>query len=133
MINKVTGKLRPLNDNVLVTDMNFGEQTSKGGIVLRSDDGKSEGVKPRWGRVWAVGPTQEDFKVGDWILVEHGRWTRGVTVVEDGGNEIIVRRVEVKSIIGSSEAKPEGLELGTLSSSVTEATFKPEMFMGAQY
>jgi co-chaperonin GroES (HSP10) len=133
MINKVTGKLRPLNDNVLVTDMNFGEQTSKGGIVIRSDDGKSEGVKPRWGRVWAIGPKQEDFKVGDWILVEHGRWTRGVTVVEEDGSEIIVRRVEVKSIIVSSETKPEGLELGTLSSSVTEATFKPEMFMGAQY
>lgn len=130
---KVTGKLRPLNDNVLITDMNFGEQTSKGGIVIRSDDGKSEGVKPRWGRVWAIGPNQKDFKIGEWILVEHGRWTRGVTVVEEDGNEIIVRRVELKSIIGSSETQPDGLELGELSSSVTEATFKPEMFMGAQF
>jgi co-chaperonin GroES (HSP10) len=130
---KVTGKLRPLNDNVLITDMNFGEQTSKGGIVIRSDDGKSEGVKPRWGRVWAVGPAQHDVKVGDWIYIEHGRWTRGVTVVEEDGTEIIIRRVEVKSIIASSETKPDGLELGALSSSVTEATFKPEMFMGAQF
>ena len=132
-MSKVYGKLVPIRDGVIVTDMNFGEQQTSSGIVIKSDDGKSEGVRPRWGRVYAVGKDQTDVKVGDWILIEHGRWTRGATVVEEDGTEITVRRVEVKSIIGWSTEAPSGIELGELSSSVTEATFKPEMFMGAQY
>ena len=78
---KVTGKLKPIRDNVLVTDMDFGEQVTASGIYIPSDDGKSEGVKSRWGRVWAIGPEQQDVKVGEWILIEHGRWTSGITVV----------------------------------------------------
>ena len=132
-MSKVYGKLVPIRDGVIVTDMNFGEQQTSSGIVIKSDDGKSEGVRPRWGRVYAVGKDQTDVKIGDWILIEHGRWTRGATVVEEDGTEITVRRVEVKSIIGWSTEAPSGIELGELSSSVTEATFKPEMFMGPQY
>jgi co-chaperonin GroES (HSP10) len=56
----VTGKLIPLHKNVFVTDMNFDQQISKGGIIIPGDDGKDEGIKPRWGRVFAVGPEQED-------------------------------------------------------------------------
>ena len=77
---KVVGKIIPIRDNVLVTDMNFDNRVSAGGIILPSDDGKSEGIRHRWARVWAIGPEQKDVKVGEWIRLEHGRWTRGVTV-----------------------------------------------------
>lgn len=73
---KIKGKLMPLRDRVLVSDMEFGEEVTTSGIVIQSDNGKAHGVKPRWGKVWAVGPEQKDVKVGDWICVEHGRWTR---------------------------------------------------------
>ena len=76
----VASKLRPIHKHILVRDMNFGEQYTAGGIFIPSDDGKSEGVKPRWARVFAVGPEQTEVKVGEWILVEHGRWTRGLEV-----------------------------------------------------
>jgi co-chaperonin GroES (HSP10) len=132
-MSKVYGKLIPIRDGVIVSDMNFGEQQTKSGIVIKSDDGKSEGVRPRWGRVYAIGKTQKDVKVGDWILIEHGRWTRSATVVQEDGTEITVRRVEVKSIIGWSHEAPSGIELGELSSSVTEATFTPEMFAQPHY
>ena len=131
-MNVIKGKIKPLKDNVIVTDMNFGEQTTRSGLVILSNDGKSEGVHPRWGRVWAIGPDQKDVKVGDWIMVEHGRWTRGVTV-EENGEEIIIRRVEVKSIMMISEEKPAGLELGNFSSTEQGQTFKPEMFTGPQW
>jgi co-chaperonin GroES (HSP10) len=65
----VKGKLIPVRDNVLISDMDFGEQKTKGGIVILSDDGKSEGVKSRWGKVWAIGAEQKEiqgfFKVED--------------------------------------------------------------------
>jgi co-chaperonin GroES (HSP10) len=110
-MNVVKGKLIPLRDNVLVTDMNFEEQKTASGIIVQSDDGKAHGVKPRWCKVWAVGPEQTDVTVGEWILIEHGRWTRGVTV-DDNGTEIIIRRVETTSIMASADDKPNDFYIG---------------------
>lgn len=101
----VKGKLRPLRNNVLVSDMSFEEQTTASGIVIQSDDGKSHGVKPRWARVWAIGPEQAEVKVGEWIYVEHGRWTRGIKVEEEG-KEIVIRRVDTEAILLQAEEKP---------------------------
>jgi len=131
-MSKVTGKLIPIRDNVLVTDMNFDARISKGGIVLPSDDGKSEGVRHRWGRVWAIGPEQKDVKVGEWILLEHGRWTRGVTVVEEDGNEITIRRADIKAILMVSEEKPPEDTFGT-HSQVSHQTFDPSTFSRPMY
>ena len=111
-MNVVEGKLVPLNNNILVTDMNFEEQKTASGIIIQSDDGKAHGVKPRWCKVWAIGPDQTDVKVGDWIYVEHGRWTRGVTVKDDSGKEIIIRRVEPESVLLQSDEKPSDVYLG---------------------
>ena len=110
-MNVVKGKLKPLRDNVLVTDMNFEEQTTASGIIIQSDDGKSHGVKSRWARVWAVGPEQQDVKVGEWIYSDHGRWTRGVKV-EDNGQEIVIRRVETSSILLQADERPSDAYLG---------------------
>jgi co-chaperonin GroES (HSP10) len=126
-MSKITGKLIPIRDNVLVTDMNFDARVSKGGIVLPSDDGKSEGVRHRWGRVWAIGPQQKDVSVGDWILLEHGRWTRGVTVVEEDGTEIIIRRADIKAILMVTEEKPAEDTFG-VHGQVTHQTFDPSTF-----
>jgi co-chaperonin GroES (HSP10) len=109
-MNVVKGKLKPLRDNVLVTEMSFEEQTTASGIIIQSDDGKTRGVKPRWCKVWAVGPEQIDVKVGEWIYVEHGRWTRGVKVEEDG-NEIIIRRVDTAAIMLQAEEPPNDIYL----------------------
>lgn len=105
-MNKVAGKIIPLNDNILVSDMNFDERKTSGGIVLLSDDGKSEGVRHRWGKVWAIGPKQQDVKIGDWILVEHGRWTRGVTFVDENGEEKVIRRIDVNAILMVTDEEP---------------------------
>jgi co-chaperonin GroES (HSP10) len=109
--NTVKGKLKPIRKNVLVTDMNFEEQKTSSGIIIRSDDGKTHGVKPRWCRVYAVGPEQTDVEVGEWILVEHGRWTRGVTVEEDG-KEFVIRRVDPENILLKSNEKPNDVYIG---------------------
>ncbi len=110
-MNIVDGKLKPLGDNILVTDMSFDEQKTASGIVILSDDGKTQGVKPRWCKVWAIGPEQQDVQVGDWIFVEHGRWTRGVIVKEDN-KEIIIRRVDPEAVLLQSEEKPNDVYLG---------------------
>jgi len=107
--------------------MNFDVRVSAGGIVLPSDDGKSEGVRHRWGRVWAIGPQQKDVKVGEWILLEHGRWTRGVKVVDEDGNEIIIRRADINAILMVTDENPGDNTFG-MHSKVEHATFDPSTF-----
>lgn len=103
---KVTGKIIPLRDNVLVSNMDFGFETTKSGIILTSDDGKTQGIHPRWGKVWAVGPEQKDIQVGEWVCVEHGRWTR--TVKFETENEIIdLRMIDTNAILITSNEKPD--------------------------
>lgn len=99
-------KIRPILDHIIVQDMEFGEQKTKSGIIIVNDDGKQHGIKPRWGKVYAIGPKQCDINVGDWVLVEHGRWTRGIDLENDDGSLITVRRVEPSAIMLSSDQKP---------------------------
>jgi co-chaperonin GroES (HSP10) len=101
-------QLQPLGESVIVSDMNFEERISTGGIIIMTDNGKSTGIRPRWGRVYAVGPDQQDIKVGDWICVEHGRWTRGLDI-EDENGKITLRRVDPKDIMMTADEKPDDL------------------------
>jgi co-chaperonin GroES (HSP10) len=124
---KVVGKIIPIRDNILVTDMNFDARVSAGGIVLPSDNGKSEGIRHRWGRVWAIGPEQKDVQVGEWILLEHGRWTRGVTVELEDGSEIVIRRADINAILMVTDEDPGDNTFG-VHSKVEHATFDPSTF-----
>jgi co-chaperonin GroES (HSP10) len=99
-------KLQALNDSVLVEDMTFDERLSNGGIVLLNDNGKSSGIRPRWGKVYAVGPEQQDVRVGEWICVAHGRWTRGLDIEDDSGKRTI-RKIDPKDILMSADERPQ--------------------------
>ena len=98
-------EIKPLNKRVLVCRMRFGEVKTRGGIIMLDDDGKGLGIHPRWCQVYAVGPKQEDVKVGQWLLVAHGRWTRGMVVDKDGVKEE-VRMVDEKDILLVSDEEP---------------------------
>lgn len=98
-------QLRPIHDTVLVTEMNFADRVTTGGILIPSDNGKNHGIRPRWGRVFAVGPEQTDVEIGQWICVEHGRWTRAVQLELPEG-ATMVRRVDPKDILLVSDTEP---------------------------
>lgn len=98
-------KLRALHDDIIVSDMIFDERITTSGIVLLSDNGKSSGIRPRWGKIYAVGPKQTQFHVGQWVCVAHGRWTRGVEIEDDSGTQII-RRIDNNEILLVSDEKP---------------------------
>ena len=97
--------MRALKDHVLVADMNFKERITSGGIQLLSDDGRTAGIRPRWAQIYAVGPEQQDVRPGQWILVAHGRWTRGVSV-EVSDNEHTLRRIDANDILLVSDTEP---------------------------
>lgn len=98
-------QIQPLRDHVLVAEMNFEGRTLSSGIVLLNDNGKSDGIRPRWGQVYAVGPEQSEVQVGQWICVAHGRWTRGVEIEDETGKKTI-RRIDHKDILLVSDSDP---------------------------
>jgi co-chaperonin GroES (HSP10) len=102
----VENDIKPLKKRVLVSDMHFGERKSAGGIILMDDDGSEGGIHPRWGKVYAIGDQQEDVKVGEWVMVSHGRWSRGFKVKKDGV-ELEVRMIDENDILLVSDDEPE--------------------------
>lgn len=90
--------IKALHDNILVKDMHFGERFTSNGILLPDDDKTSTGIRPRWAEVYAIGDKQTDVKVGQYVLVSHGRWTRGIKI-EVNGEEITLRRIDNNDIL----------------------------------
>jgi hypothetical protein len=97
-------QIRPLGTTVIVSDMSFDGRTLNSGIVLLSDDGKGYGIRPRWGRVYAVGPEQTDVAVGQWVMVAHGRWTRGIDICDESG-ELTLRKIDPNDILMVSDSE----------------------------
>lgn len=109
-------KLKFMHDNVIVSEMKFDERITKGGIVLLDDDKKSSGIRPRWAKIYGVGPDQKDpeLQPGKYILITHGRWTRGITVETPEG-KVTLRKVDLNDILLVSD---EPMEDETMSDKV---------------
>jgi len=99
-------KVKALPKKVLVTDLERGSRIVNG-IILPDDNGKSEGIRPRWGKVYSVGDDITEIVPGQWILIENGRWTR-MLKVKDGETDIQLWGVEwPKSVMLVSDTDPE--------------------------
>lgn len=101
---KIKG-VKPIGDQVIVIEMSFEERFTNTGILLLNDDKKTDGIRPRWAKVYAIGPEQKDVEVGQWICIEHGRWTRGSNVIING-ESMVIRRVDPSSIMLVSDERP---------------------------
>ena len=93
-------QIKALHDNILVSDMEFDTRITQSGLILPNDNGTTLGIRPRWGRVYAVGKDQKEIKVGQWIMVAHGRWTRGIDI-DDGTqtHKRTIRKIDPKDIL----------------------------------
>jgi hypothetical protein len=119
--------VRALPKDVLVIDMDMGEMTTSSGIVIQSDDGKAHGIKPRWAKVYKVGTEVTDIKEGQWVLIEHSRWTRKIKI-DDGQGEKEFQKVETKSIMMVADERPNDIYIGQEYGHGSTATIRPEDF-----
>ena len=100
-------KLRALNNKILCHFIEKGEQTSRGGIIMMDDDAREGGIRPRWMQVYSVGPEVRDITEGQWIMVEHGRWTHGMTMRNEANEEFTLWSAEEESVLLISDEEPE--------------------------
>ena len=103
-------------EDIIIENMNFGMRTTSSGIVLQADDGKDSGIRPRWALVHTVGPEQKDVKKGDWVLVEHGRWTRSWKMTNKDGVDRELRKADPAKVIAiwTGEGEPQDDAVGLL-------------------
>ena len=104
---------RPIQRHIIVTDMEFDERVTNTGIIIPNDDMKSSGIRPRWAQVYAIGPEfkSDELKVGNWICIAHGRWTRGIEVEDEEGPKPL-RRVDENDILLISDEPVDDLTMG---------------------
>jgi len=101
--------VRAIGEDILLTNMYFGEEKTAGGIIMTSQDGKVDGIKPRWGQVYSIGPNYkhtDQVHIGDWVLMEHGRWSRGMLIEDEEGIEWVLRKADPEAMLVVSEEEP---------------------------
>lgn len=105
---------RPIGAHIIVCDMSFDVRITSSGILLPNDDMKSAGIRPRWGKIYAIGKENKDdqFQVGKWVLVSHGRWSRGVEIEDEEGKKTI-RRIDPKDALLISDELPQDDTMST--------------------
>lgn len=112
-------KISALKGKVLVSDLERGARVVRG-IIIPDDNGKSEGIRPRWGKVYSVGEDVVDIVPGQWILIENGRWTRTLKVTDDNGADQLVWGVEwPQSVMLVSDTDPD-VEIFSVFSAANE-------------
>lgn len=108
---------QPLHENVFVTDLDSGLHITKGGIIRPDDNMQEQGIRPRWGRVWAVGPEVTDIVPGEWIYIEHARWTNAIDIKLPHGTVKVWRVEYPKSVLAACTDDPrEAQWTGNVSS-----------------
>lgn len=106
--------VRPTHDSVFVdiVDREVTQKQLGNGKVLHllGDDTfglhdptsgtQHSGIRPRWARVLAVGPeTHGDVALGDLVLCDYGKWSRGIPLGRDGLELVRFWRIRVGDIL----------------------------------
>ena len=100
-------QFKPIRDYVFVSDMLTEERITVGGIIIPNDNRTNAGIRPRWCKVYKMGPEfTNEVKEGEWILVSHGRWSRGIEIEDEEGKKTL-RRVDTNDILLVSDSPME--------------------------
>lgn len=105
VVGLINQSLEPVEDVIVCSDADFGDQQTKAGIIIKSNLNESQGITSRWMRVHKVGPKVDVVSPGQWVLVEYGRWTNAFSA--DGVDKMY--RVDPKGCMAVADEKPDTL------------------------
>ena len=106
-------EIRAIQDKMLAINLEHGERKTASGIIIGDDNMKSHGIRPRWCQIYSMGDKcifKDDVKVGEWILVHHGRWTEGIQL-----EDMKIWQIDPEGVLMHSETKPSPENLGMFS------------------
>lgn len=94
MATKIVNEFIPHPDKVFVTDIESGPNVTKSGIIIPDDNATNRGIRARWAQVCMIGKNVTDVKVGEWLFIEHGRWSFGLDLEQPNGDILRVWHVD---------------------------------------
>jgi len=97
--------IRPLQNRVLAELMGLDDRVTASGIIIKSEDGKDRGVRPRWAKVRLVGEGIDWVQPGQYVLVSHGRWSRQFET-EHLGEKLKLVYLDNKEVLAVSDSDP---------------------------
>ena len=101
--------ITPIRDKVIARMIDgFGEKKTAGGLIIQEKDGTVDAIRPRWFEVTHVGPEQKDVTPGEYVLVAHGRWSRGFTV--DPADDFKLYFLDNDEILAASDELPSDVQ-----------------------
>lgn len=104
--------IEAVGNRVVVCELEHGERKF-GNIIVQDDDGKRHGIRSRWCKVFKIGGDVRDIEEGQWILVEHGRWSLKFKERDDNGEEIDLWIVDYpKHVLAVADEKPDTWNFG---------------------
>lgn len=104
-LTKITD-FEPLRGKIFVTDLEEGMRMTRGGIIRLDDNMQEAGIRPRWAKVWRTASDIDEVVPGEWVLIEHGRWTLRIPL-EIENERIDVWMIEPKAILLVSDTLPQ--------------------------
>lgn len=102
-------QITPIHDKILGRMLEtFGvNRTTQGGVILTETDMNAEGaIRPRWFEITQVGPEQDEFTPGQFVLVSHGRWSRGIDMVGSQREEDKLFLIDGDELLMVSDENP---------------------------
>ena len=106
-MERIEDRVKPVRDKILGEMIDkFGLGKTPGGVITppETDDAMSFKPRPRWFRVTHVGPEQDGVREGQFALVAHGRWSRGLG---EKGERSRFHLVDGDGILGVMDERPE--------------------------
>lgn len=80
----------------------------KSGIIIQEKDGTANAIRNRWFKIHAVGPDVNfEINPGEYVLVEHGRWSNGMKV----SNDLKLYLLDNKDCLAVSDEEPDLADL----------------------
>jgi co-chaperonin GroES (HSP10) len=98
----------PLKDKVLgrMVDTVGGIKKTVGGLITVEHDMTESAIRPRWFEITHVGPDQLDVNVGQYVLVPHGRWSRGIDIEHTHQVSDYIFQIDHHDILGVQDVNP---------------------------
>jgi len=79
------------------------ERRTRAGLIIAGHDFAEQNIKPRWFEVLFVGPEQTDVRPGEFVLVPHGRWSRGLDLENTRREEDKIFLLDNEALLGVSD------------------------------
>jgi len=91
----------------IMVDKPSGFKQTKSGLFIADKDKDISGVRSRWFKLYSVGEEIDWVREGQYVYVEHGRWSNGVKV----DNETTIYLLDNNCLLLVSDEVPEGLDI----------------------